>query len=112
MEEFLRNYLSDKIGNEEYYTFEYKEDVNKDALTDDWLENRTSFIYKVGVLTAIDSNKCDFIHIVIGTQEDDIFEPDIKGYFHFDEGENDDVARVIDRAVNLLKSIHPVFNKD
>ena len=43
---------------------------------------------------------------------DDIFEPDIKGYFHFDEGENDDVARVIDRAVNLLKSIHPVFNKD
>ena len=93
MEEFLRNYLSDKIGNEEYYTFDYKEDVNKDALTDDWIENRTSFIYKVGVLTAIDSNKCDFIHIVIGTQVDD-------------------VARVIDRAVNLLKSIHPVFNKD
>ena len=112
MKEFLRNYLSDKIGDEKYYTFDYKEDVNKDALTNDWLENRTSYIYKVGVLTAIDSNKCDFIHIAIGTQRSDIFEPEFKGYFYFDEGENDDVARVINRAVNLLKNIHPVFNND
>ena len=112
MQEFLRNYLSDKIGDEKYYTFDYKEDVNKDALTNDWLESRTSYIYKVGVLTAIDSNKCDFIHIAIGTQRSDIFEPEFKGYFYFNEGENDDVARVINRAVNLLKNIHPVFNAD
>lgn len=91
------------------YFWIYKEDANQDALTDEWLENRTSYIYKVGVLCAIDSNKCDFVHIAIGTQRDQNSTPELKGSFYFDEGENDDMGRVIKRAIQCLELIHPVF---
>lgn len=110
MKEFLRQYLINEKGiNPQYYIFGYDEDVNDDALTDAWLENNTSYIYKVGVLTAIDANKCDFIHIVIGTQRMLGWEFEVKGYFHFNRGENDDVAVTIKRAMGMLQYIHPIF---
>jgi len=116
MKDFLKQYLMDKnpkmkeYDDDGMYFWQYHEDVNKDALTEDWLENSTSYIYKVGVLCAIDSNKCDFVHIAIGTQRDDKCTPEIKGSFYFNEGENDDMGRVIKRAIECLEFIHPVFH--
>ena len=109
MEGFLKEEILKKIGNPEHYSFDYAENKNKDSLSDKWLENRTSYIYNVGVLTAIDSNKCDFAHIVIGTQRGENSTPELKGYFYFGEGENDDMGSVIERAFELIKSIHPAF---
>lgn len=109
MEKFLRDYLKEKIANEAYYSFDYSEDINKDALSDKWLTNRTSYIYKVAVLTAIDRNKCDYAHVVIGTQRNDESDHEIKGYFHFCRGENDDMGKTIERAVSMLKLVHPAF---
>ena len=115
MEEFLKEKLRSSYDiyedeEEGYGAFwKYSEDVNEDALTNAWLDNRTSFIYKVGVLCAIDSNKCDFAYIAIGVQRKDFYEPELKGIFCFDEGENDDIARVLKRAMNLLPDMHCVF---
>ena len=112
MKELLKDYLqNEKKIKPEYYSFEYSEDTNVDALSDDWLENRTSYIYKIGVLAAIDSNKCDFVHVVIASIRDENSTPEIKGYFHFDKGENDDMGRTIDRAFKLLQYMNSVFQK-
>ncbi len=74
MKEFLKNYLiKEKKISPEYYRFNYSEDVNEDALSNDWLESGTSFIYKVGVLTAVDSNKCDFAQIAIASMRKECF---------------------------------------
>lgn len=110
MEQFLKDYLLiEKKINPEYYHFKYSEDVNNDALSEDWLENRTSYIYKVGVLAAIDSNKCDFVHVAIASMRGENSMSEIKGYFHFDKGENDDMGRTIERAFKLLQYMHPAF---
>jgi len=113
MEELLNKHL-DSITelDEDWTVLEYSEDVNKDALSDDWLENRTSFIYKVGVLCAIDRNKCDWVYVVIGTQRGENSKPEVKGTFYFNKGENDDIGRVIKRAFDCMKIIHPVFEED
>jgi len=109
MKEYLELELSKKIGNSENYTFNYLEDNNLDVINNTWLENRTSYIYKVAVMTAIDSNKCDFAHVVIVTQRSINAKPELKGYLYFREGENDDMGAVIQRAFELLKCMHPAF---
>ena len=109
MEDFLKQELLKKIEAEEYYAFDYNENVNQDALTEEWLENNTSYIYKVGVMTAVDNNKCDFAHIAIATQRCDKSNPELKGYFHFNKGENDDMGLVLERAFELIKWMHPAF---
>jgi len=89
MEQFLKDHLkTNSEFAEDWTNWQYSEDVNTDALSDDWLENRTSYIYRVGVLCAIDANKCDWVHIAIGTQ------------------------RVIDRAFKLIQYTHPAFDVD
>lgn len=118
MKDFLRQQLFDKypgmIQEDEdgCYFWKYSEDINPHALTDDWLEERTSYILKVAVLVAMDSNKLDFCHIAIGVQRDNKNQPELKGTFYFDEGENDDMGRVIHRAVSLLENMHNVFQND
>lgn len=113
MKAILKNYLASKYNLLDSYTsWFYSEDVNDDALTDAWLDKRTSYIYKVGVLCAIDSNKCDWANVVIGVQRSNESEVEIKGEFDFNEGENDDMGRVIDRAVQILTFMHPAFDKD
>lgn len=110
MKQFLKNHLIKEAKiNSKHYDFKYLEDVNEDALSEDWLENRTSYIYKIGVLTAIDLNKCDFAYVAIASIRSKDSAPEIKGYFYFNEGENDDMGRTIDRAFKLLQSIHPAF---
>lgn len=113
MKEFLKNHLeSISEFNKDWTVWDYAEDVNPDALSDDWLENRTSYIYKVGVLTAIDANKCDWVEVVIGCQRSENSDIEIKGVLNFQDGENDDIGRVLERTINLLKTIHPVFDAD
>lgn len=110
MKDFLKQELLGKISDPKYYSFDYLDNVNNDVPNNVWLENQTSFIYKVAVMTAIDSNKCDFAHVVIGTQRYKDSEPELKGYLYFCEGENDDMGRVIERAFRLLPLIHSAFD--
>lgn len=110
MKKFLKDHLNTISEiNEEWTDFEYSEDINIDALYYDWLESGTSYIYKVGVLCAIDSNKCDWAHVVIGVQRSENSEMEIKGQFYFNQGENDDMGRVTNRAFNLMQHMHPAF---
>lgn len=90
----------------------YDEHTNKDALTDrDWLENGTSWIWRVGVLLLIDANKADWFEAYIGTQRDDQSwrKPEFIGCLKFAGGENDDPRRVMDRALDMLGWLHPSF---
>ncbi len=96
--------------NPDWTTWRYDENINVDALSDEWLKNGTSYIYKVGVLCAIDSNKCDWVWVAIGTQRSHSADIEVKGMFHFCEGENDDMGRTILRALELCENIHPAFN--
>lgn len=111
MENTLKQHLlANKADDfEKYFAITYTEDINNDALSDKWLDNETSWIYKVGVLTAIDKNKCDEVFIVIDTQRNEQYQPDIIGELRFRRGENDDIMRVIKRAVKLLTQVHSVF---
>lgn len=110
MKQFLKDHLKTITEFDEHWTnWQYSENVNPDALSEDWLENQTSCIYKVSVLCAIDANKCDWVHVAIGTQRSENSEMEIKGVFYFNEGENDDMGRVIDRAFKLMQYTHPAF---
>lgn len=100
----------EKQGADRYAGFtRYQESINPDALSDDWLDNKTSYIWKVGVLTIIDNNKADWIYVAIGTQRTPRANPEVIGYLHFRHGENHDPARVIERAVKMLADMHPQF---
>ena len=111
MKEFLTKQLKELHTLEnEYTSWDYQENINPDALSEDWLKNGTSYIYKVGVVTAIDNNKCDWVHVIIGVQRKFNSTPEVKGSFYFCNGENDDIKNVIKRSVELMRSIHPVFD--
>lgn len=113
MEDALRAYLKSKIDlSPDYSTSCYQEDINKDAATNKWLDNGTSFVWKVGVLSVIDANKCDWVYFALGIQKTPHSEIDIIGHFCFSDGENDDIARVLKRMMGCLKEIHPVFEDD
>lgn len=92
----------------------YSEDINPDAVSgsEQWLKNRTSFIWKTAVLTLIDANKCDWVYVAYGTQRDEKAAPLFVGVVYFDEGENDDIGRVMERFNKLLLRHHPVFDPE
>ncbi len=113
MEQFLKDYLVNKKQVEpEFYHFDYSEDINQDAITGDWLENRTSYIYKIGVLAAIDNNKCDYVSIAFSSMRGENSQPEIKGYLEFSQGENDDIGSTMDRAFKLIQHMHPAFETE
>lgn len=93
----------------EWTSWDFQEDENEDALTDAWLDNETSYIFKVCVMTAIDANKCDWAYVAIGTKRHENSNLEIKGILKFDEGENDDMGEVIARSLSVLKTMHPAF---
>lgn len=119
LEQFLRKFAEEKYphhfetvefsGTKYQDVKEYHEDVNPDALTDAWLDNGTSYIYKVGTLAIIDWNKADYVRVVIGILRDERRLPEVVGEFYFHDGENMDIGRVIKRAVGCLQLGHPVF---
>jgi hypothetical protein len=112
MKQVLIDHLKSKQNlPEDWTSYGYREDINLDALSDAWLEKRTSYIYKVGVLTAIDANKCDWVCIVIGMQRDKDSEVTVIGVLDFIDGENDDISRVIKRSITMLQYMHPVFDE-
>ena len=90
---------------------QYAVSENDDALTDAWLENRTSYIWRVGVLAQWDSNKCDWMRLFIGHERN----PDqleFIGCLYWQDGENDDVGASMSRALRLAADIHPTFADD
>lgn len=96
--------------DEDWTNWKYSENVNNDALSEEWLSKRTSYIYKVGVLCAIDANKCDWVYVAVGTQRSDKSDVELKGIFQFNEGENDDIGLVLERMMELLRNMHSVFD--
>ena len=95
------------------YNINYVWDINPDAINGDaWLENRTSFIHEIGVLSLIDSNKCDFIHVFFGQRRSPSHEPEVIGRMYWRDGENDDPARTLKRVRDLLATVAPVFQVD
>lgn len=89
----------------------YTEHDNPAALTDAWLENSSSYIWRVGVLTRIDNNKADWMHVWIG-HERRPGKTEYIGHLHYADGENDDPGRCLMRALELLAMQHPSFEYD
>ena len=85
-------------------------DENPDALDrEKWLENGTSYIWRVGVLAQWDSNKCDYARIFIG-HERRPNQHEFIGVLHWRDGENDDIGRSLKRYLELAADIHPAFD--
>jgi len=91
---------------------DYAEQINPDALTDKWLQRRTSYIWKVGVLAQTDSNKTDYARLFIG-HERTPGQPEFIGVLYWHDGENDDIGRCLPRYVACAQMLsHPVFHDD
>ncbi len=91
--------------NEHFHPIEkYRERVNRDALSDDWLKNRTTYIYKVGVYIVMDDNKMDWLYAFYGMQRRETGGFEFLGYLNFPQGENDDMARTFDSIFDMIKN--------
>jgi len=111
MEKTLKKHLQEVAElSDEWTKWLFFEDTNPDALSRDWLVSSTSFVYKVGVLAAIDRNKCDWVRVAIGIQRQKGDGIRVVGVLYFAGGENDDIGRVLDRARGALSILHPVFS--
>lgn len=113
MEEFLKLEVNKMFphyfDDEACVNVAYEEDVNPDAASDAWLESCTSFIYKIGVLSVVDANKCDFATVFIGHQRTPGAKPEFIGYLNWSDGENDDPKRSLARYVKLIQQSHFMF---
>lgn len=106
LKDFLLSNVTDEMHRD---CATYIEDVNDDALTDAWLESKTSYIWKVGVLAVIDPNKCDWVYLYIGHQRKPTALFEFIGVLHWSDGENDDIGRCLHRYISIAGLIHPVF---
>ena len=88
---------------------DYAENENPDALTDDWLENETSYIWKVGVLAQTDSNKCDWARLFIG-HEREPGQCEFIGMLYWQGGENDDINRSLRRYIDVASQASYLFD--
>ncbi len=91
---------------------QYIEHVNPDAAGNAQaaIEAGTSFVHRVGVLAAWDSNKCDEAWLLLGQQQDGEA-PRCVGVFFWEQGENDDIGGVLQRFYALTQTLrHPVFH--
>ena len=87
----------------------YAENVNPDALDDrKWLDNGTSYIWKVGVLAVIDRNKSDWAYLYIG-HERAPGQYQFIGFLYWENGENDDIALCLDRYLKCAASASNLF---
>lgn len=112
----LRTFLEDEARKvcsslllDEWTNTRYVEDVNPDALTGAWLDNHTSYIWKVGTLVLTDANKLDWARIFIGHErEPGKFE--FIGHLNFNDGENDDPGRCLRRYIECAARADHVFD--
>jgi len=82
----------------------YRETVNAEALGDSWLENQTTYIYKVGVYIIYDENKMDWLQAFYGYQRYEKSGFEFLGYLKFPNGENDDMQRTLESIVRLINN--------
>lgn len=113
LEQFLRTKADELAPIDEDWPDcrSFKLNENPDALSDDWLTSQTSYIWRVGVLAQWDSNKCDYARIFVGHER----EPgklEFIGMLHYQDGENDDIGRSLQRIVDVAGDIHPAFMDD
>ena len=88
----------------------YQEDINPDAVNgDDWLENNTSYIWKVGVLSIADGNKRDWAHLLIGHQREPGATCEFIGKPNWYDGENDDPGRCLKRYIKCAELADVLF---
>lgn len=83
----------------------YRETVSPDALTDDWLKNNTTYIYKVGVYIVMDDNKMDWLYAFYGYQRREHGGFEFLGYLNFPQGENDDMKSTFGSIFDHINSI-------
>ena len=109
MEDFLLN----KMDSVEALSFQpsinYSEDINDDALSNAWLDNGTSYIWKVGVLTVVDGNKADWAKMYIAHQRSPAHLIQFIGRMYWEEGENDDMARCLHRYLKCASNASIMF---
>jgi hypothetical protein len=96
--------------------YAYSEDVNPDAANGKWLERGTSYIWKIGVLAVIDSNKCDYVTVYIAHErskpENEMHFVEVIGKLHWRDGENDDIARSLQRYMKCLAEADFIFRAE
>jgi hypothetical protein len=90
----------------------YVQDDNNDALSEEWLDKKTSYIWRVGALIIWDANKCDWCGIWFGQRREPNYKIQFKGSMYWDDGENDDPARTVRRVMELAAQVHSVFVED
>ena len=71
-----------------------------------------SYIHRVGVLVIWDANKCDWCELAIGHRKQPDHRAEFVGILYWSDGESDDPARMMKRALKAASWVHPVFNAD
>ena len=110
MKEFLLQKADLSEYLKEWCQIKYRENINPDAINGDaWLDKGTTYIWKVGVLAVIDANKCDWVQVLIGHQRSPDRPMEFIGKLNWQDGENDDIGRSLDRYLDLMRSMDTVF---
>ena len=115
MKKFLMQQVPKRILNDDFITpiISYEEDINPDAINgQDWLDNNTSYIWKVAVLSIADGNKRDWAYLYIGHQRspDHVFE--FIGELYWSDGENDDIGRCLRRYLKCAENADILYEDD
>lgn len=114
----LKKFLEKEAGDLLYDNFiapivKYVEDVNPDAADGDaWLKNKTSYIWKIGVLSIADGNKRDWAYLFIGHQREPDARFELIGNLYWSDGENDDPARCLRRYLKCAADADILFLED
>ena len=86
----------------------YVESTSPDAIDGEkWLENHEPYIHKIGVLALVDSNKAVWAYAFIGHWREPDHPLEFVGHLRWRDGENDDIARSIERYVKCLEMCRP-----
>ena len=113
LEDFLLGEAKEILDQDHYIgpIVSYREDINEDALTDAWLENETSYIWKVGVLSVADGNKRDWGYLFIGHQREPGALFEFIGRLYWADGENDDPGRCLGRYIKCAEMADCLFGR-
>lgn len=102
---FDREFIALQVG--------YAESISPDAIDGDkWLESRTSYIWKVGVLSVVDGNKSDWAHLFIGHWRSPEHDCELIGHLFWFDGENDDIARSLARYLKCAEYANTLLSLD
>jgi len=113
LEHFLRNKAKGAILEKHFPPpiIVYREDANDDALTGAWLDNETSYIWKVGVLSVVDGNKRDWGYLFIGHHRKPNYPFEFIGELCWGNGEKDDPGQCLERYLKCAKNADILFER-